>query len=132
MSDELQDMDRQIYDRELRGFLPARIFDAHAHFFDQSCLLPGATFPARHCYYRFGAAFTPSQYLAWTEAALPGVEIHANSFGHPGHESDRDASAVYTGRISDNQRFFGMALLAPSDSAETARRRVLENRFTRI
>ena len=129
MSDDLQARDRRIYDRELREFLPSRIFDAHVHLFDRSCLVPGATFPDRHCYRKFGGAFTPAQYLAWATAALPGVDIHAGSFGHPGHESDRDASAVYTGRISDNRRFYGMALVAPCDSAEATRRRVEQNRL---
>jgi hypothetical protein len=57
------------------------------------------------------------------------VEIHANSFGHPGQESDRDASAVYTGSISGNERFYGLALVAPEDTAETVRRRVGQNQL---
>jgi predicted TIM-barrel fold metal-dependent hydrolase len=129
MSDDSQAMDHRIYERELRGFLPAKLFDAHVHLFDGSCLIRGATFPPRHVYSKFGGAFTPSQYMAWAADALPGVEIHANSFGHPGPESDRDASAVYTGRVSDNRRFYGMALVAPSDTAEAAWRRVEENRL---
>ena len=129
MSDELQEMDRQIFERELRGFLPSKIFDAHLHFFDASCLVPGASFPSRHCYHKFGGVFTPSQYETWAEEALPGVEIHTNSFGHPGQESDREASAVYAGSITDNQRTYGLALVAPSDSADTARRRVVQNQL---
>jgi len=129
MGDDLQERDRQIYERELRGFLPARIFDAHVHFFDASCLVPGATFPPRHCYHKFGGTFTPSQYETWAAQALPGAEIHLNSFGHPGNESDRDASAVYTGSIADNRRSHGMALVAPGDSAETVRRRVQQNQL---
>ncbi len=129
MSDDLQERDRQIYERELRGFLPSRIFDAHVHFFDRSCLTPGATFSERHCYHKFGGAFTPSQYQAWAAKALAGVDIHANSFGHPGQESDRDASAVYTGSISDNRRLYGMALVAPEDAADGVRRRVEQNRL---
>jgi len=129
VGDDLQERDRQIYECELRGFLPSRIFDAHVHFFDDSCLVPDATFPPRHCYRKFGGAFTPSEYQAWAKQALPGVEMHANSFGHPGQESDRDASAVYTGGISDNRRLYGMALVAPCDSAETARRRVEQNQL---
>ncbi len=129
MNIDFQETDRRFYDRELRGFLPGRIFDAHVHFFDRSCLVPGATFPARHCYGKFGGAFAPSDYVAWAAAALPGVKIHANSFGHPGPESDREASAAYTGRVSDNRRFHGMALVAPGDSAEAVRRRVEANRL---
>ncbi len=129
MSDDRQERDRQIFERELRGFLPSRIFDAHVHFFDASCLLPGATFPPRHCYHKFGGVFTPSQYRAWADQALPGVKIYTNSFGHPGLESDRDASAVYTGSISDSQSSYGLALVAPEDSAKTARRRVEQNQL---
>jgi len=129
MSCDSQEKDQRIYDRELRGFLPSKIFDAHVHFFDRSCLVPGASFPSRHCYRKFDGAFSPSQYLEWAAAALPGVDICANSFGHPGHESDRDASAVYTGRISDNRRFYGMALVAPCDTVESARQRVEQNRL---
>jgi len=127
MNDDLQEMDRQIYERELRGFLPSKLFDAHVHFFDTSCLVPGTSFPAKHPYSKVDAVFGPSDYLTWAADALPGVEIAANGFGHPGFESDRDATAAYAGSVSDNQQFFGMALIAPSDSAESVRRRVVQN-----
>lgn len=129
MSDDHRKNDRQIYERELREFLPARIFDAHVHFFDSSCLAAGAIIPPRHPYHKFGGTFTPAQYRAWAGEALPGVEIHTNSFGHPGFESDRDASARYTGSISDNRRAYGLALVTPADSAATVRRRVEQNRL---
>jgi len=129
MSDELQEMDGQVYERELRGFLPSRLFDAHVHFFDASCLVPDAAFGPRHCYHKFGGVFTPAQYEAWADEALPDVEIYTNSFGHPGPESDRDASAVYTGSITDNQRSYGLALVAPCDSADTVRLRVVQNQL---
>ena len=129
MSDEFQEMDRQIFEDELRGFLPAKIFDAHTHFFDASCLVPDTAFPPRYCYHRFGGTFTPSQYKAWSNEALPGIEIHTNSFGHPGPESDREATAVYAGSITDNQRSYGLALVAPEDAADTVRRRVVQNQL---
>jgi len=129
MSNDFQEMDRQIYDRELRGFLPSKLFDAHVHFFDRSCLVPKATFPPEHPYSKFGGTFGPPQYLGWAADVLPGVEIYANHFGHPGLESDRDASAAYTGRVSDNRQIFGMALVSPSDTAECARRRVEQNQL---
>ncbi|MBT3295113.1 MAG: amidohydrolase family protein [Verrucomicrobia bacterium] len=129
MSDDLQARDRQIYERELRGFLPARIFDAHVHFFDGSCFVAGTSFPANHPYSKVGSTFGPSDYLAWAADALPGVEIHTNSFGHPGPESDRDASAVYTGSTADNRRSYGLALVAPADSAACVRRRVEQNQL---
>lgn len=124
-----QEADRAIYDRELEAFLPRRIFDAHVHLFDRSCLKPDATFPPRHCYQKFGGVFPQTDYDAWMKAWLPGREVYYNSFGHPEPTSDLDASAVYTGRISDHRRSFGMALVAPRDSAAAVVRRVESNRL---
>ena len=122
-------LDRQIYERELRGFLPPRIFDAHVHLLDTTCLVPGGAFGPKNCFHKFGGVFTLEQYLAWTRAALPDQEFHLNGFGDPSAVTDRDASAAYTGRTVDNRRFFGLALVAPSDTAEVVRRRVEANRL---
>lgn len=121
--------DRAVYEEELKPFLPRRIFDAHVHLFDRSCLFPGAEFPPKNCYRRFGGVFTREQYLDWTRALLPDQEVSLNSFGTPGKESDRDASAAYTGRISDNQRFFGMTMVSPHDAVEAVARRLDEHRL---
>lgn len=126
---DAQETDQKFFDREVRGFLPSKIFDAHVHFFDASCLLPDAAFPASHPYSKFGGTFGPSHYREWAQDALPGVEIYANHFGHPGFESDRDASAAYAGKISDNRKRFGMALVAPEDSADSVRQRVEQNQL---
>ena len=115
MTSDYTAADRQIYERELRDFLPARIFDAHVHLFDRSCLLPGTTFAPKSCYQKFGGVFTIEQCLEWAAALLPEQEYHLNSFGTPSGQSDLEASAVYTGNISDNVRYFGMALLSPRE-----------------
>jgi uncharacterized protein len=126
-----RDVERQleIYDRELRGFLPPRILDAHVHLFDATCRMPGAKLPPKSCYRKFGGVFTLEQMLDWTRVFLPGQELHLNSFGQPSYESDLDRSAAYTGRISDNRRFFGMALVSPKDPLEAVLRRVDGNRL---
>jgi predicted TIM-barrel fold metal-dependent hydrolase len=129
MTHEQTDADRQIYRDELGEFLPRRIFDAHVHLFDPSCLKPDAEFPPRNVYRRFGCAFPLERYLEWAAECLPGQTLHLNSFGQPSHHSDLDASAAYTGRSSDNRRFFGMALVSPKDSAEEVVRRVTRNRL---
>ncbi|MCE9613934.1 MAG: amidohydrolase [Lentisphaerae bacterium] len=129
MSVDISDADRELYARELRAFLPARIFDAHIHLFDRACLVPGYQFPPRNCFSKFGGAFTLEQYLAGMAAMLPEQECHFNSFGLPSYDADLDASAAYSGRISDNRGRFAMALVCPSDTAAAVRRRVLENRL---
>ena len=122
-------IDQPIFESEFRNFLPSRIFDAHVHFFDQSCLVPGTSFPTTHPYAKFGGIFGPERYREWSDEALPGIAISANHFGHPLWESDRDASAIYSASISDNRNFYGLALVAPEDSAESARQRVLQNQL---
>ena len=121
--------DRQIYERELREFLPSKIFDTHIHIFDHSCLLPGAGFAPKHVYAKFGGVFTFEQCLEWAATILPEQSFHLNCFGQPSFESDLEASANYSGRIADNQRCFAMALVSPKDSAETVINRVERNQL---
>jgi predicted TIM-barrel fold metal-dependent hydrolase len=122
-----QARDLVLYEEELRDFLPERIFDAHVHLFDATCLVKGAAFKPRHPYQKFGGVFTVEQYEEWMKRLLPAQEIHFNSFGHPEDESDREASAAYTGRISDNRQRFGMALVSPADPVEAVVQRVEQN-----
>lgn len=129
MTIDITEADRRVYEREMKGFLPARIFDAHVHVLDRSCLKPGYQFPPRSIWAKFGGVFTLEQCLAWARAILPDQEYHLNSFGNPSFDSDLDASAAYSGRIADNRRSFAMALVAPRDSREAVIRRVEENRL---
>jgi predicted TIM-barrel fold metal-dependent hydrolase len=121
--------DRQIYERELTGFLPERIFDAHVHLFDRSCLHPDVRFPATHCYQKVGGVFSLTDYLAWAAELCPNQTFHVNAFGHPSYESALDASAAFAGGCSDNRQFFGMALVSPRDTTEAVVRRVVDNRL---
>ncbi len=121
--------DRDVYTRELRGFLPPRLFDAHVHLFDAACLAPDAEFPAKSCYRKFGCTFTLEQYRKWAAEWLPDQELHVNGFGHPDRKTDRDRAAAYVGRVSDNRRFFGMALVSPIDPIEAVIRRVVDHRL---
>ena len=129
MSVDFNECDRLIYERELRGFLPARIFDAHVHLFDRSCLRPETRFTDNHFYQKVGGAFSLEQYLDWVEELFPEQTFHVNAFGHPTYESDLEASAVFSGRCSDNRRFFGMAMVSPRDTAEEVVRRVTDNKL---
>lgn len=129
MTVDVTEADRQVYERELKGFLPPRIFDAHVHVLDQSCLRPGYRCPPRSIWAKFGGVFTMAQCREWARAILPGHEYHTNSFGMPGFDCDLDASAAYSGRVADNRRSFAMALVAPRDSRDAVIRRVEANRL---
>lgn len=129
MSIDYGDGDREVYERELRDFLPARIFDAHVHLFDRTCLRPDYEFPPRSIFAKFGGVFTLEQCDQWARTLLPEQEYHLNSFGLPSYDSDLDASAAYSGRIADNRRSFAMALVSPRDSRAAVLRRVADNRL---
>ncbi len=127
MKADYTDRDRRVYEQELRDFLPRRILDVHTHVFDKTCMRPAYAVGARSIYQKFGGFFTKEQFLEWASIWLPEQELHFNSFGHPSFEADLDASGVYSGKISDNRRFFGMALVSPKDPAEAVARRVGSN-----
>ena len=129
MNVDVNDADRAIYESELREWLPRRIFDAHVHLLDRSCLQPDYMASTRNCYEKFGGTFTLEQCLAWYAAMMPEQEFHLNSFGRPFYSSDLDASAAYSGGISDNRRFFGMALVSPRDDAQTVGARVADSQL---
>lgn len=129
MNIDYTDADKQIYENELRGFLPEKILDAHIHIFDESCKVPGTKFSSQNVYQKFGGIFSYEQCLEWAAALMPEQRFHLNCFGHPSFESDLEASADYSGNISDNERCFGMALVSPHDSAKTVIRRVERNRL---
>ncbi len=129
MKIDYTDADKEIYESELRGFLPEKILDAHVHIFDQSCKVPGTEFSPNNVYQKFGGVFSYEQCLEWAAALMPEQKFHLNCFGQPSFESDLEASADYCGKISDNQRCFGMALVSPHDSAEAVISRVERNRL---
>ena len=129
MNIDYTDADRRVYERELRGFLPEKIMDAHIHIFDQSCLNEGAEFSAQNVFQKFGGVFSFEQCLEWAGKWLPDQRFHLNCFGQPSFESDLEASADYCGKISDNEHYFGMALVSPHDSAEAVTHRVERNRL---
>lgn len=127
MKVDFNEKDRQVYEQELRSFLPSKIFDAHVHLFDRSCIRPGVEFPPKSCFHKFDGTFTLKQMLDWANVCLPEQELHLNSFGLPDYNSDLDLSGVYSGRISDNRRFFGMALVSPKESIEAIIQRIESN-----
>lgn len=129
MNVDIRATDRQVYERELKGFLPPKIFDAHVHVFDRTCIVPGYQCPPRSVLAKFGGVFTIEQCRAWAQALLPEQEFHLNSFGMPSYDYDLDASAAYSGRIADNQRSFAMALVSPRDSRAAVIERVTANRL---
>ena len=124
MQIDYNELDKKIYENELKDFLPPKIFDSHVHIFDESNFSADYVLPEKSCYQKFGGSFPLEMYLEYTQKMLPDQEIFMNSFGSPDVLADREAASAYTGKISDNKNYFGMALVSPKDSIEDVKRRV--------
>jgi predicted TIM-barrel fold metal-dependent hydrolase len=129
MDNDFKEMNTKIYKEELAEFLPEKIFDAHIHIFDDSCIKPGHQFPPQSCYMKFGGVFPLETCLKELADQLPEQKIYINHFGHPSVESDLDACAKYTGKVSDNENYFGMTLVSPHDRPEDVKKRVIDNKL---
>ena len=116
--------DREIYEKELRDWLPKKIFDSHVHIFDETNYKTGFKLPEKSCYQKFGGTFTLEQCMEIAEVLLPDQEYSVNCFGSPDAQADLEAACKYTGSISDNKRVFGMALISPKDDIATVKRRI--------
>jgi predicted TIM-barrel fold metal-dependent hydrolase len=121
--------DRELYGRLVREGLPQRVFDAHVHAFERGCFPPAYEFPPRECYRRFGGQHTLEQFLEVAGKLLSGSTVGMLSFGTPHRQCDREAAARYTGAISDNRTRFGLALVAPEDSAAELEARLRAHRL---
>jgi predicted TIM-barrel fold metal-dependent hydrolase len=121
--------DRALFGRLVAAGLPERIFDAHVHVFERACFPPGFGWPPRECYNRFGGQHTLEQFLDATQVVLPGRTTGMLSFGTPHSHCDRAAAARYTGSSSDQRMRFGLALVAPEDTAAELEQRLRANRL---
>lgn len=121
--------DRKIYENEFRNWLPGKIFDAHVHIFDESNFQPEYKMPEKCCFQKFNGTFTLEQYIEIVKTLLLEQELSMNCFGFPDRAADIEGACRYTGKVVDNKRVFGMALVSPKDDLDTVKRRIVENKL---
>ncbi|MDD4357064.1 MAG: amidohydrolase family protein [Smithellaceae bacterium] len=121
--------DQEIYKRELNDFLPSKLFDAHVHLLNVENFTANTNFPATHILRKFGLEYTLEQHLAYMKKMLPKQEIYLNSFGFPAAEAVPEEAAAYTGSISDNNRYFGMTMVTPSESVASVSGRIIRHKL---
>ena len=124
MNVDYNKLDRSIYENEFRDWLPDKIFDAHVHVFDETNFPADYQLPAKSCYQKFNGTFTLEQCGETAAILLPDQDFSMNCFGSPHINADLDAASKYTGKISDNKKIFGMALVSPKDDIETVKHRI--------
>ena len=121
--------DRDVYESELRDWLPERIFDAHVHVFPRDSFPADHAFAPKNVYRRFGCEHTVEYCRDAARLLLPDCEFGMLSFGTPDLAVDRARAAAYTGAISNNVQDFGMTLVAPEDTPEELEKRIREHRL---
>ncbi|MFA6817145.1 MAG: amidohydrolase family protein [Lentisphaeria bacterium] len=118
------DRDQQVYESELKDWLPEKIFDAHVHLFEKSIFGKDHQFSEKCWHKKFNCAFTLEQYKEITDFLLPDQDMSLNCFGLPELDADMEANSKYIGEIVDNKKVFGMAVISPKDDIKDVKRRI--------
>ena len=99
--------DRQLYENELRDFLPDTIIDLHSHMaVPGSMAQPSAERLARYWVLRLPVEQTPEEFLETYHLLLPGKRVSASAFAMPLMESDialQNKSVLHAARSHPNQ-----------------------------
>jgi len=92
MTIEINDVDRRIWEEELEGFLPKRIFDGHTHIYlSKHCLSDFDTLEGASAIVRQFPSIGTQELQEIYEALFPGREIHNLFFGWVFEHVDFDA-----------------------------------------
>ncbi len=118
----ITDLDRRIWEEELEGFLPQRIFDAHVHFFhNDHCLSrPGQEPPEPETMTDCPVDRIDREVLLeMYQDLLPGREVHFQAFGWVYRRLDFDQHNAFTAaQVSEDPNSTALMLVHPSFSAE--------------
>ena len=131
---EIKAVDREFYESRLRGFLPPRLIDAHAHVW----LEPGeprdgsaggrlVTWPGRV------AAANPVEHLLETyRLMLPGTAVTPLIFSNPAAGANLDSLNDYAAQCSASHTLPALALSRPEWTAGELEERILRGGFLGI
>ena len=120
---ELRDEDRDFFDRELKDFVPDRVYDAHAHLY-------------RRCFWRDDAPahvaagpadVTLEVYREQMQWLLPGREVHGLHFPFPFLDPSIDTAAPnewVSEQVKKDPLARGQFLVRPTDDPEWVRQQV--------
>ncbi|HUE69668.1 MAG TPA: amidohydrolase family protein [Pirellulaceae bacterium] len=122
---QVNERDRELWDRELASFVPPRVFDSHVHLYDVS-QFQGS--PPPLC-----AKGPPS--AGWGEfqrqigELMPGRKIQATCFAFPALSVDFDAANAFLAQQCRRDGCRGQMLIEPSMDAEFIRQSVQDCGF---
>jgi len=129
-----RDVDREFYGQHLRGFLPARLFDAHMHV-HRAEHVPPLTEELRARNWA-GAVSHPAYPVDAAEAdyakLFPESEVYRLQFGTVYREADFEACNDYNAATADQRRVWALLVLDPMLPADRLRERLLAGRFSGV
>jgi glutamate-1-semialdehyde 2,1-aminomutase len=129
-----RDVDREFYERHLRDFVPARLFDAHMHV-HLAQHVPPLTDELRARNWA-GAVSHPAYPVEAAEAdyakLFPESEVYRLQFGTIYREADFEACNDYNAANADRRRVWALLVLDPVLPADRLRERLLSGRFSGV
>jgi predicted TIM-barrel fold metal-dependent hydrolase len=120
--------DQSVYEREIRDFLPDRLWDVHVHLWKRVHLLPGrGSFRSIDWPFRV-ADQNPAEHLLETYRLLfPGKLVQPLVFGTP--QADLEATNAYVANVARTHGWPALIFSHPRWSAREFERRILEGGF---
>jgi predicted TIM-barrel fold metal-dependent hydrolase len=128
------DVDREFYERHLRGFVPRRLFDAHMHVHRAEHVPPLTDeLRARNWAAAVSHAAYPVEAAEADYAKLfPESEVSRLQFGTIYREADFEACNDYCAQHADQRRVWALLVLDPMLPADRLRERLLAGRFSGV
>jgi predicted TIM-barrel fold metal-dependent hydrolase len=118
---EYKKVDREYYEREIRGFLPERIIDVHTHVYKKDFMIPGAADKSKRSQNWPGliAADNPIEDLLETYRILfPDQKVTPVIFGQPSVDYDQEKNNDYIAASAKARGFPSLYVSRPEESAE--------------
>ncbi len=116
---ELNDTDRKLLHRALDGFVPAKVFDVHAHLFHSRHFAPGK----RPEFLDENRGYGLADFQAAMQLWMPGRKVEGLFFGYPSAENDRvGENAWLKSQIDLTTNSRALVLVAPTDDPAEVRR----------
>ena len=127
---EILELDRQIWQEELSGIIPEKLFDIHVHVYQREHIGPNSPELQAQMF----STLYPS--VGWTDLnaadalLLPGRQIHRLVFGFPFAEVDFTALNDFTiKQVRRDPESSALLLVNPGMSADYVERKVLKEGF---
>lgn len=108
----------EIYRREFAGWLPERVLDCHIHVWPGEAFSQADRSDPHNLRGHFPGGYTFEMCREDAAKLMPEQRFHGLYFGTPHEKVNRVISNEYTARECDNETRFGLAMVAPEDTAD--------------